>query len=353
MVKRILIVDDEKSVAFFTRENLVELGPEYDVHAALSGAEALNKMSSQPFDLVISDFRMPQMNGLELLYRVQRRWPQTRLILMTAYGNEQIKGAAERLRAYRYITKPFRMEVLFDAIQTAFTDPTFLPSGMIIFSEETFEAITEQLDRLLAATGAQTVLLCGSTGQNLARLGDIPELNLANLTALVAGGLSTTLEMRRILGEQQALNLSYHEGNRFHVYSATVSETLFLLFIFDSRSQASRLGSVWLYAKRAIEKLQELATDQTSTSGLFASDMLVDGFGATLLEEMDGLFQNDTPSESLQEATAQLATQVNAGQQVSSDLAAPETASYSGSASRGLLTFEEAMAQGLVSSDTL
>ena len=66
MVKRILIVDDEKSVAFFTRENLIELGTEYHVEAALSGPEALNKMSTCPFDLVISDFRMPKMNGLEV-----------------------------------------------------------------------------------------------------------------------------------------------------------------------------------------------------------------------------------------------------------------------------------------------
>jgi hypothetical protein len=303
---------------------------------------------------------MPEMNGLELLYHIQRRWPKTRLILMTAYGNAQIEGAAQRLRAYRYITKPFRMEMLFDAIQTAFTDPSFLPGGVVVFAEETSEAITEQLDQLMAETGAQTVLLCDSTGQTLARVGEIPELNLSNLTALVAGGLSTTLEMSRILGEREALNLNYHEGNRYHVYSATVNQTLFLLFVFDSRSQASRLGSVWLYAKRAIEKLQELAAaDKMSLVGAIADDMFDTEFGDTLLQEMDSLFQDPDEEErpSLEEATAALTIQdppqVDAGHAPQDESAPSEAPARPDGPSKGLMTFEEAVAKGLISPDTL
>jgi CheY-like chemotaxis protein len=308
MTCRILVVDDDESVAFSTSENLSELGTAYHIEAATSGEEAWQKMSVEPYDLIITDLRMPGgMDGLELLRRTRKSFPQTRLILMTAYGSDEVQASARRLQAYRYITKPFRMEELLDAARDALVSLTVNNGGILIFSDERFEAISRQLDQLRFDTGAPVMLLSDTTGQTIARIGDISYLNLNNLTALVAGGLSTTLEMRRVLGEKRALNLNYHEGDLFDVYSATIGKNLFLLFIFDRRSRASRIGVVWLYAKRAIETLQELTSPEETS----AADVLEEGFGDMLLQEMDSMFEGPSSDISLEQATAALSPEAD------------------------------------------
>ena len=117
MVKRILIVDDEKTLAFLLRENLAASDPEYDVSLAHSGEQALNDIDSEPFDLVITDFRMPGMDGLELIRRLQPVSPSSHTILITAYGDEEIEAEGRRLGISHYISKPFRVETLLKAVR--------------------------------------------------------------------------------------------------------------------------------------------------------------------------------------------------------------------------------------------
>jgi len=108
--KNILIVDDEESVAFFLSENLSALTPNYSVKTAYSGEEALGKVAVEAFDLVVTDLRMPGLNGLELIQQVRALQPKTQAILITAYGNDDIQNTAHHLGACCYITKPFKME---------------------------------------------------------------------------------------------------------------------------------------------------------------------------------------------------------------------------------------------------
>lgn len=104
---------------FFMGENLAELGEEYEVETASSGEEALHKFSIQPFDLVVSDLRMPGIDGLTLLQTIRQSNQGTHLILMTAYGSEQVELASRKLRLHNYITKPFRVEDLLDSVRSA------------------------------------------------------------------------------------------------------------------------------------------------------------------------------------------------------------------------------------------
>jgi DNA-binding NtrC family response regulator len=108
--KRILIVDDEKKVAFFLREGLEGLGEGYEVTSTESAESALRELDSNSFDLVVTDFRLPGLNGLQLMERLRRSSPATRTILITAYGSDEVEAAAYKLRARRYLAKPFRIE---------------------------------------------------------------------------------------------------------------------------------------------------------------------------------------------------------------------------------------------------
>ena len=87
MKKRILIVDDEPNLAFLLAENLVDLGPNYEIEICNSGADALALNKQKPFDLVITDLMMPEMNGLTLTKNLTQQKPEIKFILNTAYGN--------------------------------------------------------------------------------------------------------------------------------------------------------------------------------------------------------------------------------------------------------------------------
>lgn len=120
--KRILVVDDEVKLAFLLKQSLLNLGSEYEIETANSGAEALRIIEQDPCDLVITDFRMRGMGGLELMRTIKSGNPETPVILMTAYGSPEIVAEAKRLDAYRYITKPFPIEEFQAIVKEALVD---------------------------------------------------------------------------------------------------------------------------------------------------------------------------------------------------------------------------------------
>ena len=94
--KRILIVDDEESILRSLTYSLNELDNSYKVETASSAEEALEYMAENPVDLVITDLKLPNMNGLELTESLQKSNPDTSSILITAYGDETISKNAEK-----------------------------------------------------------------------------------------------------------------------------------------------------------------------------------------------------------------------------------------------------------------
>ncbi len=104
----ILVVDDEAA----SRESLVDVLTEegYDITAAASGREALAMLESAEFDLVITDLRMPELDGIALLREVRKLCPQTLVILMTAYASVETAVEALRQGAHDYMIKPLVYE---------------------------------------------------------------------------------------------------------------------------------------------------------------------------------------------------------------------------------------------------
>jgi response regulator RpfG family c-di-GMP phosphodiesterase len=102
----ILCVDDEPNILSALRRLFRPHG--FEVLVAESGAAGLAVMESRPVDLVISDMRMPEMDGVQFLEQARARWPQTLRMLLTGYADVRlIMGAVNRGEIYRYITKPW------------------------------------------------------------------------------------------------------------------------------------------------------------------------------------------------------------------------------------------------------
>jgi CheY-like chemotaxis protein len=253
--KRILIVDDEDKVAFFLRESLEELGQDFIVEAAASGEEALEKIVAQPFNLVISDLRMPGIDGLELLERVKEQNPDTRLILMTAYGSDEVEAQARRLEIYQYITKPFHISDLVEAARDALAGVAVSEEGMLVLADDQFEEISKCLANLRFEVGAQCILLADLAGQVVSVVGITEGLDTGTFIPLIADGFATTFKLAQYLRDREAFNLNFYEGKNYDIYSTSVGDNLFLTLVFDRRKQPSRIGMVWLYAKRTIQDL--------------------------------------------------------------------------------------------------
>jgi len=106
----ILIVDDEDATRELCRDIASEMGLE--VHTASTTNEALELLEQSPVDIVVTDLKVPQMGGLELLKRISANQPNTSVMVLTQYGTIETAVTATRLGARDYVTKPFHVEEL-------------------------------------------------------------------------------------------------------------------------------------------------------------------------------------------------------------------------------------------------
>jgi CheY-like chemotaxis protein len=108
-VKKMLIVDDEETLTYSLYQSFIMSQKEYEVITAASGDEAAEKLIHTTFDLVITDIKMPGMDGLELLSLIKSKYPATEVIVMTAYGSPEKREEALQKGARFYIEKPFEI----------------------------------------------------------------------------------------------------------------------------------------------------------------------------------------------------------------------------------------------------
>ena len=106
--ERILIVDDEEPIRVLLQECLDSQG--YQTKKAANADEALSALGADRFDLVLSDVRMPGMNGLELLETISRKHGEVGVLMLTACEDVSMAVQAMKLGALDYVLKPFRLE---------------------------------------------------------------------------------------------------------------------------------------------------------------------------------------------------------------------------------------------------
>ncbi len=173
--KSILIVDDESEMRVALETTLKREG--YPFVSAEDGAEALEKFDNGSFDLVISDVRMPRLDGVNLLREIKKRSPETAVIMMTAYGD--IDNAVETMKmgAFDYLLKPFSADILISTVNRAFLGESVLPASPIPAETPSAKPVEKrrvltqnpEMQKLLEfveniAYSKSTVLIMGETG---------------------------------------------------------------------------------------------------------------------------------------------------------------------------------------------
>ena len=117
MADRILIVDDEEDIRVVLKISLSDLG--YEVYTAENGEEALQIIEEVTPPIVLTDIRMPVMDGLELLRKIKQEDPETEVIMITGHGDMDLAIESLKYEATDFITKPIKDEVLEIALKRA------------------------------------------------------------------------------------------------------------------------------------------------------------------------------------------------------------------------------------------
>lgn len=172
MSYKILIVDDEPFNLDLLEQELTDLG--YSIERAGSGAQALSKVDAFHPDLMLLDYQMPHMNGVEVLRELRRRGNETPVIMVTAYGTIERAVQAMREGAYDFIPKPFDPDHMAFVVQKALEREKLKREVEILFQEasERYRLIigksagmNEVVDAAKkAANSKATVLLLGESG---------------------------------------------------------------------------------------------------------------------------------------------------------------------------------------------
>lgn len=114
---RILVVDDEQIVRLSCERALGPAG--YEIDVAVDAYEGLKKLESGSFDLVLTDLKMPGMDGIEFLEKVKAGWPEVQVVIVTGYQTIDTAVKSIKLGAFDYVNKPFTPEQIKEVVERA------------------------------------------------------------------------------------------------------------------------------------------------------------------------------------------------------------------------------------------
>jgi DNA-binding NtrC family response regulator len=114
---KVLIVEDDEIIREFLADSLEMNG--YESKWVGDGAQALAELERSPVDLVLSDVRMPEVDGIELSLIVKERWPQVPVVLITGVHAKERDSILEKSAAYACLPKPLRIQYLCEVLESA------------------------------------------------------------------------------------------------------------------------------------------------------------------------------------------------------------------------------------------
>ncbi len=238
---QILVVDDENSMREFLEIMLTKEG--YQVAVAAGGSEAIDHLKKQAFDLVITDIRMKEVDGLEVLKKCKELHPNTVVIMISAYASTSTAVEAMKWGAYDYLPKPFKVKeikgVIRDALDTFQTQDATENAGSarpsatdyhgIVGESQEIKNILDLIPRIAAATS--NVLITGESGTGKELIAkaihrESPRQDKPFIT-VNCGSVPETLMESELFGHKKGA-FTGATANRSGLFEAADGGTLFL-----------------------------------------------------------------------------------------------------------------------------
>ena len=259
--KRVLIVDDDQTILQMLEHSLKSLGPEYEISTVTDSTEALAKVQEQFFDLVVSDYMMPTITGVDLASAIRKVSPKTQVVLMTAFGTSRLRDTTKIVGVDAYLDKPFTLDEIHRIIQDTAGLARQEENPVVLNGAPSDSLIRGQMEVLQVNTSARSVLLLKAQGGVVQTVGQVTNSEAASIGRFVAKNFLAAGELADTLGSRSIFKSSYHEGDDYNLYACVVNGQFSLAVIFEARHKP---GVVWFYTKQTATTLAELLAQAPS-----------------------------------------------------------------------------------------
>jgi DNA-binding NtrC family response regulator len=194
-MEKILLIDDDEGLVHFLGRFFQRKG--YEVSACLSGGAALEKIEKESFDLILLDYKMPDLNGIDILIKIKKSQVKTPVIIMTAYGTTELAIEAMKRGAYDYLVKPFERKELSRVVSEA-----------LIVNRQMKEMVSfpDSASRILPASSKGSLQIIGNSKKMQEVYKLIGQIAEKDVPVLITGESGT--------GKELVARAIYHHSSR-------------------------------------------------------------------------------------------------------------------------------------------
>lgn len=242
-VPTVLLVDDQRDIVRLLHASLQTLGHELEIIDAPSGEEALLEASRRKIDLLVSDYLLPGISGVELMHKIQVRSPELKVIFISGMTDRKVRKEMLNSGAVAIFDKPIPLADFMDAVERT------LGLVLTIFPPETNKDVEERRQTLSELLGgfrqkiqADAVLLINDRGRVMARAGDLHDnsMEVSMLSALMAI-YSAGLKVSRFMHQENLENYHVFRGADYDLVLIPVNLSHALLLAGKDLANASRI----------------------------------------------------------------------------------------------------------------
>ena len=257
---RILVVDDEPHTRTFICDGLSALGIADDALGVSTADEALAAISRHVPELVITDVRMPGLNGLDLARYLRQTHPETKVIVVTGYSTRDIEKTALALSVTALLKKPFGLDMLGEVVRKALNHGAAAARPVTSPAPLSAEPLERQVNILKRDTGALWVGLYTADGALLTQTALDEHLDRSLDEIVSATWPAQFTQMSR----QGGPSFLYIDRAPHDIYLSSVGQDHCLVLIYDRRWQTNRMGAVWLSTRQTAQEMARLLARPTS-----------------------------------------------------------------------------------------
>jgi DNA-binding response OmpR family regulator len=319
---RVLVVDDNHEVRRMVTASIKSLGDEIDVIDVPSAEEAMVINASLPLDLMILDIRLPGMSGLEMVARMRKRKPETKIILVTGILNEDIRRMVSKADVNAFFFKPIDISAFLETVkdclkaapekmpqatpgkaQARAISPPTRPAGriaskpqeqVVATGEASLSTLTERLSELKKRVKAVAALLVNDAGQVVEEAGTAAEITTGSplLNALMHA-FRSSLQVSHAMARGTSESLQYFVAPRQCIYVTPVGMKHVLFVVTVGYFGPDKLGTIYHAIHLAVRDIHAIlereASSQKGSSAMLGeipADVAVDKETLTGIENM-------------------------------------------------------------------
>ena len=282
---RILLVDDQRDILKLLRSTLETLAHELEIIEAPSGEEALLETSRGKVDLLVADYRLPGITGVELMHKIRARYPDVRVILITGMTDRKVREEILNAGAVAVFDKPISLTDFLDAVERSLgLDRTILPDEADVDSGQ-HQTLSNLLTNFRQDINAQAVYLLSDRGRVLAAAGTLKDSSMeASLFSALMAIYSAGLKVSRFIHQDELDNYHIFANGDSDLFLIPVNPAYALLLAGDNLATTENVLET-VSAMLAVREEVKKSLRQMGVAPVVSDDDIADDEGIAKYEE--------------------------------------------------------------------